>query len=91
MQPVVSLVTALRSGVLPLKDYIGEIQATYQQREPEIEAFLPEPQRFNRLYEEAGELERLYPQPIKTLTICFTLSTPQAGTNRILSSLLRSF
>ena len=64
MQSVVSLVNTLRSGVLPLKDYIGEIQATYQQREPMIEAFLPEPQRFDRLFEQAAELERLHPQPI---------------------------
>lgn len=53
----------LRSGALPLADYVERLEATFAQREPRVKAFLPEEGRFERLRREARLLEERYPQP----------------------------
>jgi hypothetical protein len=49
-----SLAMALRSGDLALPDYLGELEAHFNSREPALHAFLPEDGRFERLRREAG-------------------------------------
>jgi Asp-tRNA(Asn)/Glu-tRNA(Gln) amidotransferase A subunit family amidase len=56
---------ALRSGEWPLLDYLDELEAHFEEREPEIEAFVPEDGRFDRLRREAEALLAMYPDPEK--------------------------
>jgi len=63
-QVVSSLINSLRSGALRLQDYLAEIESTYNENEPAVNAFLSEPRRFSRLRREATVLERDNPQPI---------------------------
>ena len=58
-----ALAQALRSGRLPLLDYLERLQAQFQQREPQVLAFVPEPDRFIRLQREARELLKKFPDP----------------------------
>jgi Asp-tRNA(Asn)/Glu-tRNA(Gln) amidotransferase A subunit family amidase len=57
------LANALRLGELSLLDYLTELEDYFNQREPAVQAFLPEPNRFERLQREAGELLVRYPEP----------------------------
>jgi Asp-tRNA(Asn)/Glu-tRNA(Gln) amidotransferase A subunit family amidase len=50
------LVEELRSGQLPLPDFLAQVEARFVQDEPSIQAFLPDEKRFDRLYEEAEAL-----------------------------------
>jgi len=43
--------------------YFEQLEAIFEEREPEIKAFLPEKHRFSRLREEYKELEERYPDP----------------------------
>jgi Asp-tRNA(Asn)/Glu-tRNA(Gln) amidotransferase A subunit family amidase len=59
------VLAALRSGEWPLLDYLDELEAHFEKREPEIEAFVPENGRFDRLRHEAKQLLARYPDPEK--------------------------
>jgi len=51
----------LRTGELSLNAYLNQAEAYFQQREPEVLAFMPEENRFGRLRKEAKALEARYP------------------------------
>lgn len=53
----------MRSGRLPLPDYLDRIEALFEEREPELLAFVPEPGRFERLRREAAALAARHPRP----------------------------
>lgn len=57
------LAHAFRAGELPITNYITQIEAHFDSREPEVLAFIPEPNRFERLLKEAEELVARYPDP----------------------------
>lgn len=59
-----SLVSGLRSGELPLKEYLGSLEKQFELIEPQVKAFISEPGRFDRLYEEAESIIKKYPKPI---------------------------
>ena len=50
------LINALRTGNLPLTEYIAQVEMQFVEREPGILAFLPEEDRFKRLHREAEML-----------------------------------
>lgn len=54
---------AFRAGELPIANYISQLESLFDSREPEVLAFLPEPNRFERLLKDAGELVKKYPDP----------------------------
>ena len=54
---------ALRSGALPLLDYLAQVEARFQAREPSVLAFVPGTVRFDRLRREAEALLARYPAP----------------------------
>jgi Asp-tRNA(Asn)/Glu-tRNA(Gln) amidotransferase A subunit family amidase len=60
---VSSLTKALRSGELALPRYLEQLEEVFSTREPEVLAFLPEPDRFGRLQREAAALQARYPEP----------------------------
>jgi Asp-tRNA(Asn)/Glu-tRNA(Gln) amidotransferase A subunit family amidase len=60
-----SLVEDLRSGQLLLPDFLAQVEARFTEREPSILAFLPEEDRFTRLYGDAETLVLSYPDLIK--------------------------
>ena len=60
-----SLIEDLRSGQLMLPDFLAQIEARFAQHEPTILAFIPEEDRFTRLYNEAETLVLSYPDLIK--------------------------
>lgn len=53
----------LRSGELPLQDYLDNIEEHFQKREPAVKAFLAEEDRFARLHRDARGLLEKYPDP----------------------------
>lgn len=57
------LVGTLREGSLPLPEYVDRLEAHFNAREPEVEAFVPEADRFRRLRREARRLAERYPEP----------------------------
>jgi Asp-tRNA(Asn)/Glu-tRNA(Gln) amidotransferase A subunit family amidase len=57
------LAQALRTGQLPIADYVSHLEAQFVAREAEVLAFVPEENRFERLRREAGELEQRHPTP----------------------------
>lgn len=59
------VLAALRSGEWSLLAYLDELEAHFDRREPEIEAFVPENGRFARLRREAEMLLTQYPDPEK--------------------------
>ncbi len=58
-----SLLDSLRSGDRGLLDYIDRLEARFDEREPEVLAFVPEEGRFGRLRREARQLLERYPDP----------------------------
>ncbi|MCB8953500.1 MAG: amidase [Ardenticatenales bacterium] len=58
-----ALSMALRSGALPLLDYLAQVEARFQAREPSVLAFVPGTVRFDRLRREAEALLARYPDP----------------------------
>jgi Asp-tRNA(Asn)/Glu-tRNA(Gln) amidotransferase A subunit family amidase len=62
---LVAIAKSLRSGELDLSEYIHRLEETFEAREPEIHAFLPEAGRFARLQRQAEELLGAYPEPGK--------------------------
>jgi len=58
-----SLISDLRSDELPLRAYVDQLEAYFEQREPQVQAFVEETDRFERLRREARALIERYPQP----------------------------
>ncbi len=58
-----SLTHALRSGELDLLTYIETLAARFDEIEPQVQAFVPENGRFDRLYQQARTLLAKYPEP----------------------------
>jgi Asp-tRNA(Asn)/Glu-tRNA(Gln) amidotransferase A subunit family amidase len=57
------LTKTLRNGQLSLGTYIDQLKAHFNAQETQILAFLPEPDRFERLHREAADLESRFPNP----------------------------
>lgn len=55
------LIDALRSNELTLPEYLAQVEAQFNEREPLIHAFLPEENRFARLQREADAIILKYP------------------------------
>lgn len=50
-----------RNGEISVQELISSLQPVFDSREPEVLAFLPEPNRFERLQKDAEELIKKYP------------------------------
>lgn len=61
--PLTELSRVLRSGALDLLDYLAELEARFEAREPRVLAFTPEVGRFARLRREAERLQARFPDP----------------------------
>lgn len=57
------LVEDFRSGSVTAEDYLKQIEERFNRLEPQIQAFLPEPERFQRLHRELAELIKKYSDP----------------------------
>ncbi|MBL8045878.1 MAG: amidase [Anaerolineales bacterium] len=57
------LIASLRSGQLLLSDYLAQLEAQFAEREPDVQAFMPEAGRWDRLNYEAQLLLEQYPAP----------------------------
>jgi len=66
---LVGLAKRLRSGALPVRDYVEACLARVDAYEPAIKALLPEPGRRERLLAEAATLEARWPDPEKRPTL----------------------
>ncbi len=55
------LTSGFRSGELPITNYISQLQSLFDSREPEVLAFIPESNRFERLQKDAEELTKKFP------------------------------
>jgi Asp-tRNA(Asn)/Glu-tRNA(Gln) amidotransferase A subunit family amidase len=62
-QSLQTLTSGLRSGQIPLLDYLDQLQERFNTYEPQVQAFIPEEKRFTRLREEAEQLLARYPMP----------------------------
>lgn len=58
-----NLTAGLRSGDISLFEYLDQLEALFNAVEPEVQAFVPEPSRFDRLRREAEQLLAAYPHP----------------------------
>jgi Asp-tRNA(Asn)/Glu-tRNA(Gln) amidotransferase A subunit family amidase len=58
-----TVVNKLRSGEWPLPDYLHDLENRFAEIEPGVRAFLPEQDRWTRLYREAEDLQRRHPDP----------------------------
>lgn len=63
-QPILTLANALRSGELPILEYLDVLEARFSEIEPSIRAFVPEEDRFERLRRDALALVERFPQPV---------------------------
>jgi len=61
--PLAQTADVLRSGELDLHDYIDDLCDRIDAVEPQVQAFLPEPERRNRLHAAAAELLADFPDP----------------------------
>ncbi|MCB8981019.1 MAG: amidase [Ardenticatenaceae bacterium] len=57
------IASELRSGGWPLLDYLAALEQRFNEREPDVLAFVPEDGRFQRLHQQAQELLEKYPNP----------------------------
>ncbi len=57
------IASELRSGGWPLLDYLAKLEKRFNEREPDVLAFVPEDGRFPRLQQQAQELLAKYPNP----------------------------
>ena len=64
-----SLIEDLRAGQLTFPDFLAQVEARFQEREPKVLAFLPEEDRFARLHEDAETLVLSYPDLIQRPTL----------------------
>jgi Asp-tRNA(Asn)/Glu-tRNA(Gln) amidotransferase A subunit family amidase len=63
MHKLAHLAEALRSGALPLQDYLDWLESRMREHGPQVKAFLLEEGRFERLRMEARVLSERYPEP----------------------------
>ncbi len=63
--PLAKIARELKSGKLDLKKFINQTCDQLEKNDPEIQSFLPEKNRRERLLQEADQLEQLYPDPAK--------------------------
>src|SRR5260370_4297684 len=61
--PLAPAATELRSGALPLDQFINDTCAWLESADMEVHALLPEPDRRRRLLRDAWALEARYPHP----------------------------
>jgi len=61
--PLAKIARELKSGELDLKSYINQTCDQLEKNDPDIQSFLPEEKRRERLLKEAEQLEQLYPDP----------------------------
>ena len=61
--PLAETAAALRSGALDLFEYLDALFARQERVEPQVQAFVPEPDRRGRVMAEAHALLERYPQP----------------------------
>lgn len=59
-----SLIEDLRSGVSTLPEFINQVEARFDEREPSIHALIPEENRFARLHQDSEYLLLSYPDLI---------------------------
>lgn len=57
------IASELRSGGWPLLDYLAALEKRFNEREPDVLAFVPEDGRFPRLQQQAQDLLDKYPNP----------------------------
>ncbi|MCB8975067.1 MAG: amidase [Ardenticatenaceae bacterium] len=57
------IASELRSGGWPLLDYLAKLEKRFNEREPDVLAFVPEDGRFPRLQQQAQDLLDQYPNP----------------------------
>src|SRR5262245_39235512 len=57
------LASTLRANHILIAEYVSDLEARFAAREPDIQAFVPEENRFERLRREADELVIRYPRP----------------------------
>lgn len=60
---LVEVATALRTGELALPAYLEALAHHFEEQEPQVQAFVPQEGRFERLQQEAETLLARYPQP----------------------------
>jgi Asp-tRNA(Asn)/Glu-tRNA(Gln) amidotransferase A subunit family amidase len=60
-----SLVDDLRSGRIPLPEFLAQVESHFGEHEPVVQAFLTEDNRFRRLQKEASALLERYPDLIR--------------------------
>jgi Asp-tRNA(Asn)/Glu-tRNA(Gln) amidotransferase A subunit family amidase len=60
---VAALANAFRRGDVDLLAYLDELEARFSRQEPQLQAFVPEADRFGRLEDEAHALLARYPEP----------------------------
>jgi Asp-tRNA(Asn)/Glu-tRNA(Gln) amidotransferase A subunit family amidase len=65
MKSIPNLLKELRVGTLSLSNYIDQTETIFNEREPDVLAFVPEAGRFDRLRREADALLAQYPNPAK--------------------------
>ena len=61
--PLLPIATALRDGTRNLREYLQEMCDRIETLDPEVQAFIPEPNRRERLLSEADALVARYPEP----------------------------
>src|SRR5262245_44943509 len=54
---------AFRAGDLTASEYVSQMEEYFSWREPEVLSFVPEADRFDRLWKEAEDLVTRYPDP----------------------------
>jgi Asp-tRNA(Asn)/Glu-tRNA(Gln) amidotransferase A subunit family amidase len=59
------LIQSVRVGELALPEYLAQVEAWFEEREPSVLAFIPEEHRFERLRKDAEALIARFPDPEK--------------------------
>ena len=60
-----SFITKLRANIMMLPDLLGQMEARFATHDANVQAFIPEEDRFTRLYNDAETLALSYPDLIK--------------------------
>jgi Asp-tRNA(Asn)/Glu-tRNA(Gln) amidotransferase A subunit family amidase len=101
MHSLTQLAHALRTGELQLVDYLAQLEHTFNQREPQVLAFVPEAGRFDRLRRAAVRLLRDYPDsatrpalfgvPLGVKDIFHVDGLPTRGGSRVPTDIVQSW
>ncbi|KAB1185511.1 MULTISPECIES: amidase [Haloferax] len=62
-EPLGNAITELRYGQLTVADYVERLRKRFDELEPQIESFVPEDGRWERVLSDADELEARFPNP----------------------------